>query len=136
MKLSDDRPYADPETAARKLLEIANATEALQEGRIHIEKINGPFLFTHGGSPVEYGAGLALAIQRGWLWLHEVRDLREIHAGRRGPVRLMDASKETPQPGASCAGAVPSHRMRPSERGPSLRAIMPGLQRNSSAQGT
>jgi len=25
-------------------MEIANATEAVQDGRIHIEKINGPFL--------------------------------------------------------------------------------------------
>jgi hypothetical protein len=40
-------------------------------GRIHIEKINWPFLFTHGGSPAEYGAGLALAIAKGWLWRHE-----------------------------------------------------------------
>ena len=64
MKLSVDRPYADPEKAARKLLEIANATEAPQEGRIHIEKINGPFLFRDGGSPAEDGAGLAYAIER------------------------------------------------------------------------
>ena len=62
---------ADPETAARKLLEIAFTVEAVQDGRIHIEKINGPFLFTEGGSPAEYGAGLALAIARGWLWRHE-----------------------------------------------------------------
>ncbi|MBR1300625.1 hypothetical protein [Bradyrhizobium sp. AUGA SZCCT0042] len=66
-----DRPYADPEAAARKLLEIANTIEAIRDGRIHIEKINGPFLFTHGASPAEYGAGLALAIERGWLWKHE-----------------------------------------------------------------
>jgi hypothetical protein len=71
MKLSTDRPYADPDKAARKLLEIANATEAPQEGRIHIEKINGPFLFTPGASPAEYKAGLELAIARGWLVLHE-----------------------------------------------------------------
>ena len=47
--------------------------EAVQDGRIHIEKINGPFLFQHGGSPAEYGAGLelAIAIARGWLWEHE-----------------------------------------------------------------
>jgi hypothetical protein len=70
MKYSTERPYAEPEKAARKLLEIANATEAVQDGRIHIEKINGPFLFTHGGSPAEYGSGLALAIARGWLWKH------------------------------------------------------------------
>jgi hypothetical protein len=70
MKYAGDRPYADPETAARKLLEIANATEAIQDGRIHIEKINGPFL-KEGGSPAEYGAGLDLAIARGWLRKHE-----------------------------------------------------------------
>jgi hypothetical protein len=71
MKFSTHRPYADPEAAARKLLEIANTIEAIQDGRIHIEKINGPFLFIHGGSPEEYGAGLARAIKRGWLWQHE-----------------------------------------------------------------
>jgi hypothetical protein len=71
MKLTTDRPYADPEAAARKLIEIANSVEAVQDGRIHIEKINGPFLFEHKGSPAEYGAGLKLAIERGWLWLHE-----------------------------------------------------------------
>ena len=57
--------------AARKLIEIANSVEAVQDGRIHIEKINGPFLFQLKGSPSEYGAGLKLAIERGWLWLHE-----------------------------------------------------------------
>jgi len=29
-------PYSDPEKAARKLLKIANAAEAVQDGRIHI----------------------------------------------------------------------------------------------------
>ena len=43
MKFAADRPYADPEKAARKLLEIANAAEAVQDGRIHIELINAPF---------------------------------------------------------------------------------------------
>jgi hypothetical protein len=71
MKYINDRPYADPAKAARKLLEIANETEAAQGGRIHIETINGPFLFRDGGSPAEYGAGLAYAIEKGWLWKHE-----------------------------------------------------------------
>ena len=71
MKLTADRPFADPEKAAQKLLEIADAVEPVQDGRIHIEKINGPFLFKEGGSPAEYGAGLKFAIERGWLWLHE-----------------------------------------------------------------
>jgi hypothetical protein len=39
--------------------------------RIHIEKINWPFLRDLKTSPAEYGAGLKLAIERGWLWLHE-----------------------------------------------------------------
>ncbi len=71
MKLVEPRPFADPEVAARKLLELANTTEAVQDGRIHIEKINGPFLYEFKGSPAEYGAGLKLALERGWLWMHE-----------------------------------------------------------------
>jgi hypothetical protein len=71
MKYVAPRPFADPAVAARKLLEIANATEALQDGRIHIEKINGPFLFKEGGTPEEYSAGLDHAIAKGWLWKHE-----------------------------------------------------------------
>ena len=65
------RPFADPEVAARKLVEIANSVEPVQDGRIHIELINGPFLYELRGSPAEYKAGLDLAIERGWLWLHE-----------------------------------------------------------------
>ena len=71
MRYAADRPYSDPEKAARKLLEIANAAEAVQDGRIHIEKINAPFLFREKGTPAEYQAGLSLAIERGWLVLHE-----------------------------------------------------------------
>jgi hypothetical protein len=44
---------------------------AAQDGRIHIEKINGPFLFELKGSPAKYRAGLDLAVARGWLWPHE-----------------------------------------------------------------
>jgi hypothetical protein len=65
MKYAADRPYVDPEKAARKLLEIANETEAVRDGRIHIEKLNGPFLFKEGGNPAEYIAGLAYAIDKG-----------------------------------------------------------------------
>jgi hypothetical protein len=43
--------------------------EPVQDGRIHVEKINAPFL--KEGSPAEYGAGLAYAIDKGWLWKHE-----------------------------------------------------------------
>ena len=71
MKFATDRPYSDPEKAARKILEIANAAEAVQDGRIYIELINGPFLFREHATPAEYSAGLKLAIERGWLVLHE-----------------------------------------------------------------
>jgi hypothetical protein len=70
VKLTADRPFSDPEKAARRILEIANAVELVQ-GRIHIEKINEPFLFRDRGSPAEYGAGFKLAIERGWLKMHE-----------------------------------------------------------------
>ena len=71
MKFAEPRPYADPEAAMQKLVEIANSVEAVQDGRIHIEKINGPFLFEHDAKPAEYKAGLMLAIERGYLVLHE-----------------------------------------------------------------
>jgi hypothetical protein len=43
----------------------------VQDGRIYIELINGPFLFKERGTPAEYRAGLNLAIDRGWLCMHE-----------------------------------------------------------------
>jgi len=55
----------------KKILEIANSVEAVQDGRIHIEKVNGPFLFEHGALPAQYGAGMKLAIERGFLVMHE-----------------------------------------------------------------
>jgi hypothetical protein len=71
MKFAAGRPYSNPEAAMQKLLEYANAFEPIQEGRIYIEKLNGPFLFEAKGTPAEYKAGLELAIERGYLKLHE-----------------------------------------------------------------
>jgi hypothetical protein len=68
--LTDDRPFADPDKAARKLVELANTAETIMDGRVLIELINLPFL-RGGGSPAEYRAGLDLAIAKGWLWKHE-----------------------------------------------------------------
>jgi hypothetical protein len=70
MRFVTPSQLADPETAARKLIEIANAVEAVQDGRIHVELINRPFL-TAGGTPAQYRAGLACAVSKGWLWRHE-----------------------------------------------------------------
>jgi hypothetical protein len=50
---SPDRPYSDPEKAARKIVDIANAVVAVQDGRIPIEKINAPSLFRERATPAE-----------------------------------------------------------------------------------
>ena len=71
MNFVERRPFADPEVAARKIIEIAKGVEAAQDGRIHIEKINGPFLYQLKGTPAECKAGLDRAISNGWLWQHE-----------------------------------------------------------------
>ena len=71
MKFVNDRPFADPDGAARKLMELAHAFEPVQDGRIYIEKINEPFLYQLKGTPAEYKAGLERAIANGWLALHE-----------------------------------------------------------------
>lgn len=72
-KLTGERPYADPEAAARQLLELAASIEAVEDGRIHIEKINALFLSKSGckGTGPEFGAGIRFAIEQGWLELHE-----------------------------------------------------------------
>ncbi|WP_375791061.1 hypothetical protein ACE102_01315 [Bradyrhizobium sp. vgs-9] len=71
MKLTAERAFADPEAAARKLIELAKTIEAVQDGRIHIEKLNAPFLYTLKATGSEFGAGIKYAVECGWLELHE-----------------------------------------------------------------
>ena len=71
MKLTTERPYANPEAAARKLVELASSIEPTMPDRIYIELINYPMLFKLKATAAEYKAGLDLAIERGWLELHE-----------------------------------------------------------------
>ena len=54
MRYSTDRPYSDPDKAARRLLDHARAFEPVQDGRIYIEQLNAPFLFGDKGTPAEY----------------------------------------------------------------------------------
>lgn len=70
MKFVEKSYFIDPDVAARKLVQIANAVEAVQDGRIYIELINAPFL-KDGGTPDQYRAALTRATALGWLWLHE-----------------------------------------------------------------
>jgi len=65
------RPFSDPDAAARKIIEIANGLETYMDGRLLVERINGPFLFELKGTPAEYKAGLNRAIENGWLVMHE-----------------------------------------------------------------
>ena len=48
MKCVEPSQFADPDVAARKLVEIANAVETVQDGRIYIERINSPLRNRHG----------------------------------------------------------------------------------------
>jgi hypothetical protein len=70
MKFVERQPLADPDIAARKLVEIANSAEAVQDGRIYIERVNEPFLAA-GGNGDQFRSGIERAIALGWVWRHE-----------------------------------------------------------------
>ena len=80
-KFVANRPFADPDAAARKIVEIANGVETVQDGRIYIERVNAPFLAA-GGSGGDFRTGIERAIALGWLWLHESGTNVEIHRQR------------------------------------------------------
>jgi hypothetical protein len=70
MKFVERHFFADPDAAARKIIEIANGVAAAQNGRIFIERINEPSLVA-GGSGEEFRAGVDRAIALGWVPRHE-----------------------------------------------------------------
>jgi hypothetical protein len=70
MKFVALRSFADPEVAARKLMEIANATEPAQDGRIYIELVNAAFLKA-GGTAEQFRAGIHRTVDKGWMVRHE-----------------------------------------------------------------
>lgn len=51
------QPFADPEAAPRKLVEIASGVEPVQDGRSFIELVNAPFLRQHKGTGEPFRAG-------------------------------------------------------------------------------
>jgi len=69
MKFKEDLPFATPEAAERKLLELANAIEPDHAGRISVAVINTQFR-NAGGTSSEYRAAVAAAVAHGWLTLH------------------------------------------------------------------
>jgi hypothetical protein len=70
IKFAAARPFVNADVAARKLVEIANDVEAVQDGRIFIKRVNTPFLAA-GGNGDDFRAGIERAIALGWLWQHE-----------------------------------------------------------------
>ena len=69
MKFKGDRPFATPEAAERKLLELANTIEADHAGRLSVAVINRQFRDA-GGSYEEYGLAVKAAIAHGWITMH------------------------------------------------------------------
>jgi hypothetical protein len=71
-RYTEPTSFSDPEKAARKLIEIANAAESVQDQRVHIELIPRPFLHA-GGSPDEYRVnrrGVPTPIEHAKLLIH------------------------------------------------------------------
>jgi hypothetical protein len=60
MKFKKVRPFATPEAAERKLLEVANAVEADHAGRLSVAVINRQFREA-GGRYEEYGKAVTAA---------------------------------------------------------------------------
>jgi len=72
MNLNEHRPFADPEAALAKLLEIIGAIEVDPAGRIPVGAISHAFLGA-GGNASEYGAAMHRAVADGWLESHPSR---------------------------------------------------------------
>ena len=72
MKLTGDRPYSDPDTTARKLIEIAKSVEAVP-GRPDPHRIDQRTVSVRpeGVRRLNTGSSSTLAIERGWLEMHE-----------------------------------------------------------------
>jgi hypothetical protein len=69
MKFKEDHPFATPEAAERKLLELANAIDADHAGHVPVGEINTQFR-NAGGTSAEYRTAVAAAVAHGWLTLH------------------------------------------------------------------
>jgi hypothetical protein len=65
MKFVEPTPFTDPDATVRKLLEIANATEPAQDGRIYIELVNAAFLKA-GGTAEQFRPCSSQKARRRW----------------------------------------------------------------------
>jgi hypothetical protein len=83
----DHQPLAAPEKAARKLLEIANAIEAVQDGRIYIEIINGQFFSRQAARRRSTAQGSPAWLPSAGVETR-VRNICKVHACRCRDVRV------------------------------------------------
>jgi hypothetical protein len=83
MKFAEDRPYANPEMAARKLLDIAKA-EIAKSGLLHayVGTTNAAFLRA-GSSVAEYTGGRDHAFTMRWFKFERSQDEDRTVAGWR-----------------------------------------------------
>jgi hypothetical protein len=70
MKFVEPSRLTNPDATVRKLLEIANAIEPAQDGRIYLELVNAAFL-KPGGTAEQFRAGIQRAVDKGWMVRHE-----------------------------------------------------------------
>lgn len=80
-RFTKSRPFAEPEKAARRLLEHARAFEPARHGWIDIDQLRHPFLFGDKATPTEYSAGLGRGILNGWLELDETGAFVRLNSG-------------------------------------------------------
>ena len=66
MKFREHRPFATPEAAARKLLELVLSKDIDVGQFAYVGATNDAFLQS-GGSVAEYGAGRDFAVAQGWI---------------------------------------------------------------------
>ena len=84
VKFVQTRPYAKPEDAAARLFEIAGEIGPNALGWYYVEKINTQFLYKEGGSPAEYGTGIAFLRADGRILMHDSGSYFAIPPGRTG----------------------------------------------------
>ena len=110
-KFVEPRLFADLEVACRKLLELANAFVPVQDGRIYIEKSNGPFLQRAQGHTGRIQSRPRSCARERLAGDARERDLREIHRGRVRAVRLTKKSRPTGSANGMDALCHPSQPM-------------------------
>jgi hypothetical protein len=71
VKFVQTRPHEKAEDAGARLLQIATEIGPNAKGWYYVEKINAQFLYKDGGSPAEYGAGIACLRAEGRILMHD-----------------------------------------------------------------